>query len=252
VPVGGSPECPERSGKVARQARINFSKEACVYCGSAEDVTADHVPPKNIFSKPRPNDLITVPACRLHNGGASLDDEYFRERLSLSEQAGELSAAQAGREASLRALKKPEAPGLRRTFLRDLRAVGVTAGRGILLGQRVAFEVDLNRIHSVVERTIRGLYWSVTRSRVPEDYQVVVHGNDSLMQERSELVAEIEQRIVAPLSQVPESLIGDGAFSYRYLIADEDHRSVIWALMFYSRVPFIGIVAPKKMFQQQP
>jgi hypothetical protein len=237
---------------MGKQRPIDFSKESCAYCGSTENVTADHVPPKNIFSRPLPSDLITVPACEKHNRGASLDDEYFRERLSLSEQSGDHPAACSSRETSMRALNRPEAPGLRGAMIRDLRIVDASSSGGVLLGRRVAFDVDLDRIHGVVERTIRGLYWYVTRARVPEDYRVIVHGNDSLCQERPELLAEFQQRFVVPLSQVPEFVIGNGAFSYRHLIADDDRRSVIWALMFYGKVPFIGIVAPERMPPSPP
>jgi len=52
--------------------------EVCVYCGSSDRLTRDHVPPGNMFPTPRPADLITVPACSPCNVGFSKDDEYFR------------------------------------------------------------------------------------------------------------------------------------------------------------------------------
>jgi hypothetical protein len=52
----------------------------CVYCGRRRQLTVDHVPPRNLFARPRPT-LITVPSCAPCNTGASLDDEYFYSRI---------------------------------------------------------------------------------------------------------------------------------------------------------------------------
>ena len=49
----------------------------CIYCQSREADSRDHVPPKGIFPKPRPSDLVSVPACQECNGGfAQLDEEF--------------------------------------------------------------------------------------------------------------------------------------------------------------------------------
>lgn len=37
--------------------------QLCCYCGVRKATTKDHIPPKSIFNKPRPCDLITVPYC---------------------------------------------------------------------------------------------------------------------------------------------------------------------------------------------
>jgi len=39
----------------------------CVYCGKKLPLTKDHIPPKNLYSKPRPSNLITVPCCEKCN-----------------------------------------------------------------------------------------------------------------------------------------------------------------------------------------
>ena len=50
----------------------------CVYCGERRTLSRDHVPPANLFSTPRPSNLVTVPCCDACNNAASKDDEYFR------------------------------------------------------------------------------------------------------------------------------------------------------------------------------
>ena len=55
----------------------------CAICGINEATTRDHVPQKAIFQKPRPENLITVPACSdCYNGASDLDD-LFKVYLSM-------------------------------------------------------------------------------------------------------------------------------------------------------------------------
>ncbi len=63
----------------------------CCYCGTKEATTRDHVPPKAIFNKPRPDDLITVPCCFECNNQASSFDEKFKAYLGMhiARQGGE-------------------------------------------------------------------------------------------------------------------------------------------------------------------
>jgi hypothetical protein len=51
----------------------------CAICGKpCETTTRDHIPPKGLFGKPLPDNLLTVPSCQQCNQEASGDDEYFR------------------------------------------------------------------------------------------------------------------------------------------------------------------------------
>ena len=51
--------------------------EKC-YCCDNEAISKEHMPPKCIFSSPRPSNMITIPSCDKHNLEKSKDDEYFR------------------------------------------------------------------------------------------------------------------------------------------------------------------------------
>ena len=54
----------------------------CYLCGSTTQVTREHLPAKNLFPKPRPSNLITVPCCYECNNKYSKEDEYFRVAVS--------------------------------------------------------------------------------------------------------------------------------------------------------------------------
>lgn len=73
-----------------RREQFHNNPRPCVFCGAPDATTMDHVPPKGIFTRPRPK-LITVPACETCNGGASQFDEEFKIFLSL--RVGMRSAA---------------------------------------------------------------------------------------------------------------------------------------------------------------
>ena len=100
----------------------------CLYCGAGGELTDDHVPPKNLFPKPRMG-LVEVRACMPCNRGASKDDEYFRQCLVLAEQTrGHLEATK-GRAPVFRSLNREVAPGLQASFGQSMRRVTPICGR---------------------------------------------------------------------------------------------------------------------------
>ena len=50
----------------------------CYLCGATNNLTKDHIPPKNLFPSPKPTNLITVWCCKKCNEKFSLIDESFR------------------------------------------------------------------------------------------------------------------------------------------------------------------------------
>src|SRR5713101_1810847 len=88
----------------------------CVYCGRKDDLTVEHAPPLLIFPKPRPSNLITVPACRKCNSQGSKDAEYFRLCLCLNEQTNKSPSAQILKPSVFKSLHRKQAKGLRAGF----------------------------------------------------------------------------------------------------------------------------------------
>jgi hypothetical protein len=74
-------------------------EERCFLCGilgqetPEGELTDDHIPPKNIFKKPRPSNLITARSCRECNHSYRQDEEYFRIAV-----CGSYNADAAGKE----------------------------------------------------------------------------------------------------------------------------------------------------------
>jgi hypothetical protein len=216
----------------------------CVYCGGRDDLTDDHVPPECIFPKPRPANLVKVRGCKSCNCGASKDDEHFRMMLCMSEEVGESTEAQKHWPVILRALRRPQASGMKTALLRSMHPVGVMTPGGLFLGTQVGFNVSLERIFRVVKRIVRGLYFKERGQRLPEGYDVLVHCDDTLISMPSAGLEHLHQRVLLPLAATDPKIIAAGVFFYRYLAAEDNPAASAWALTFYERKSFLATVGP--------
>src|SRR5438552_3111844 len=142
----------------------------CVYCRQGEVETYDHIPPKNLFSRPRPSSLVTVPSCLSCNAGASLDDEYFRLVVALRHDVDHPDAAVA-RDSAMRSLARREAGGLRTAFLSATREVELRSAGGLYIGRTGAYDVDVPRLDRVALRIALGLFYKETGQPLPRDYR---------------------------------------------------------------------------------
>src|SRR4051812_7520076 len=121
----------------------------CAICGEREAATRDHVPPVSVFLRPRPSNLVTVPACWHCNNGASFDDEHFRNYLALHVGGRSASGKRLWDQSAVRGMRRNQ---------RFLREVIVPAGRvylaspgGIITGRGRAVPFNM----PVIERVVR-------------------------------------------------------------------------------------------------
>lgn len=219
-------------------------RDRCVYCGSKSNLTRDHIPPRALFGKPPPNNLITVPACKECNSGASKDDEYFVSRLALRDEAYQNSDARDAMMRFVRSLEKPKQMGLRRAFTKSLFEVPQFTTSGLYIGKRGGVNVDLVRLSRVADRIVRGLYFHETKSRLPRDCKVTAWAEDGLIDVPSDVVESLKQTIVLPLLRQPEKAVGRGTFEYRYLFARDEPKASGWLLSFYGCTVFLCLTVP--------
>ncbi len=234
----------KRPNRAERRLALRAAR-ICVHCGKPGAISDDHLPVKNIFERPLPSDLITVPACLACNGGASKDDEYFRLKIGLDEEVADHPVVKGNLGTIFQSLERPRADGLRRMLAADSRIVSVLSPGGLFLGKRLAFEVDLVRIFRVIQRTVRGLYWHETGRRLSDEYAVGVSSDDTLREEPPDVLEQWNVNIIRPLATVTPKRIGNGVFEYRHLIATDNPDASLWALTFYGKKSFIGLTLPK-------
>jgi hypothetical protein len=216
----------------------------CVHCGEVGPVTMDHVPPKNLFNHPRPSDLVTVPACKGCNERASKDDEVFRNLLVTRADVGDHPAANRVLSVVMESLARPQAAGLRRAFTSSLMRVDLFSPGGIYLGTRAGYRVDLKRINRVARRTVTGLFFKRTGRRLPDQYRASVSclsGVDSVTPKNLPHL----QEVLRLLGTEPATDIGNGIFSYRFRLSEDDPFGSVWLLVFFGRVIFVGGTLPR-------
>ena len=196
-------------------------KRECYLCGAPAD-TRDHIPPVGLFPAPRPDNLLTVPACLACNRNRSLDDEYFRIIVAAGSRDAPQSTVLLHQRIIPRLRKKP---ALIRDFLKSVRQVDIHSESGIYLGRGPAFTFDRPRIQAVIDKIVRGLFFKHTNRRLAADYSV----------EEFMYCPKVEKPLQETIMELPLFNFGDGSvFSYRYHVADETSCESFWFLMFYN------------------
>lgn len=221
----------------------------CVFCGAPDPTTWDHVPPKNLFRKPRPANLVTVPSCSDCNGGASKDDEYFRLMMTLREDVRDTGAARWAADSAMRSLRRPEGRGLLQSLLSITEEVDVRTPAGIYLGRRGVYKPELTRLYRVVSRSVRGLFYHERGYPLPQTYNVVTYLlPEEWDVERSETAVARTATGIAQtiLSKSSPRIIGRKELLYSWETATQDRDASAWLLIFYQRIPFLTLTAPPK------
>ncbi len=213
----------------------------CIYCGAEDDLTADHVPPKNLFPSPRPSNLLTVPACGKCNSSFEKDDEYFRLTLIMREDLAHHPDVQRVFPRVAKSLSKPTKRGFRKGFLEAVRFVEVQTSAGIILGRRNAMTIDTSRLKRVVERVTRALFYVERDRPLPPYYKIRCYLEPELPEGDDDPRAVIVRTLLAQSART----FGDGVFSYRYDLSSDDESASAWLLVFYERAYFICLVVPE-------
>jgi hypothetical protein len=224
----------------------NTKPHICAYCGSSDNLTKDHVPPKNLFPKPKPNNLITVHACpNCHSKTTAKDDEYFRVKICLRYDAGQHKSARANWNSIFRSFHRPKAIGLKKQIISDLRYIDLTTNSGLYVGKTLGYNVEMKRIRSVVERIVRGLYFTELKYPLGMTNKVRVYDKEDLELQPKDLVDKLKTTILIPLSTLTPQVIGDDIFIYRCQIYDKNPIYSVWALLFYGCVYFFALTGPE-------
>lgn len=211
----------------------------CAYCGRVGPLTADHVPPRNLFPQPRPSDLITVPCCKRCNKRFEMDDEYLRLVTAMRSDTGDHSDAREPLRAAMRSLYKPEKEGFRNAFLQGVKFVNLQTQAGIYLGGSIAYEVDLDRLNRTADRIVRGLFFHHREERLPDDARVKALCLEYIQSDRETL--QTLEETLSHLQKQPLITKGKGAFRYQFFLLDDAPNSSVWLFSFYEKVHFFGL-----------
>jgi hypothetical protein len=223
--------------------------QACIYCGATDNITDDHVPPKCLFERPLPSNLVTVPACRSCNEQLGLDDEYFKTAMVFRWDADVHPVAVARRGSAMRAMARDQARGFLRLFTDTLQSTPIVLRSGIYVGEGGRFVADMNRIRSVVRRIVRGLHYAKLGVVLPFDQEILILEDETLEQFAPDIRVEMLRSLAPVLRGEPEQL-GDDVFTFFW--RSQGRNSSEWFMAFYSRIMFFGATAPKAEMPAMP
>lgn len=200
----------------------HYSRKICAICGVNQANTSDHLPPKSIFPRPRPSNLITVPSCEKCNNNASDLDEAFRLYLAL--HVGDLDdeATAAYFHEALRTYKHNKK--LQREILGSAEPVDFVSPRQIYIGQGMKVLWNSKAHDAVIERIVRGLYFHHFGEILASDAHV-----------SPKWFNRPDEKFLQTMSGLKKNVVGNNQFVYLYGRA-EDHPSVsVWCFEFYGR-----------------
>jgi hypothetical protein len=206
--------------------------EICVICGKTKACSRDHIPPKCIFPKPRPIDLITVPACSACNMKQSGLDEQFKVFVGIT-VGYNLDGDKSYRQPVLRTLGHNRK--LRSEIISSMRHIIVQDPSRTIRQPAYAIPIKKEAHDTVIERIVRGLYFHHTGVFLGDRYHPNVDWHFSINDELFEIANDWNT-----------GTVGDPAFVYKYVIAADDPSATAWILQFFQKTWSSVIFSPEE------
>ena len=204
--------------------------DRCYICGSRENLTKEHVPPKGLFPVPRPNNLIKVPGCEPCNNGKSQDDEYFRLAMAAFRDRSPDGDRIWNEKVLNSTLPKGRIARRISEIIQDSELVSSNASGDSSL---MAFDPEV--LDRMVVKIVRGLLY---KSRPSID--------SSLLDFDVTLIDQFRLEETIPVVEKMRRWdIGDSVFRFWRGLAVEDERAGQWVLLFYDACMWSVIHTPR-------
>jgi hypothetical protein len=207
----------------------------CTYCGEIRPLSKGHVPPRNLFPKPYPTNLITVPSCDECNSGSSKDDEYFRLMISVRGDIDSHSEIPLIQEKIISSMSKRKQIGFGKLFLASSRLIARTKPDGLYIGVSPVVIVKTSRMMSVASRIVKGLFYHERKVRLPSSYKATAFPIR---------YKDLSDPALSTLRALSSKVIGKGVFSYKCQFLEDDPNESGWLMFFYEGAPFFGATVP--------
>jgi hypothetical protein len=156
---------------------VNQPAITCYMCSSPKS-SVEHVPARGLFPKAKDlpegvdlrKQLITVPACDVHNSEKSKDDEYLMYALVMGIQNNATAALQVKTKIT-RALSAN--PGVARLLIQYQKPVKVEENATGEVHDTLALRVDAHRVHQALDHIGRALHFHHFGAKWPGPIQAI-------------------------------------------------------------------------------
>jgi hypothetical protein len=202
--------------------------EICIHCGHLAEVTREHVIPRNLFPKPRPQTMVTVGVCQPCNGGKSLDDSYLRDFLLSDIATRRNPAAEELRKTTFKTSLERNSSELARTVVKTARRKPFFSPGGIYLGSPYSVALETDRLENYFKKVVLGLYFHVHKTRLAEDALIEV---SRINGHRGQATWDEMARSGAALSWIKKDV-----FVCQYIADATNPLYSRWLLLFYNTI----------------
>ena len=226
----------------------------CIYCGTSPGHTSDHIPPKGLFSKPRPSNLATVPCCERCRRTQQTDDDYFLRALITRIEASINPEARQLLQNVESAMRRPESRAFTVDWLGSMTQVDLLSSGGIYLGESYVQKADVRRLGNVVERTTKGLFYRQFSCRLPDSHMVKVIPIDCLASADAGLRSLVWEYVNFALAG-RRAAFGQNAYVY-WVNTNEGNGPLsesfqtFWFHLFYQTTAFLAGTHSKSLIDE--
>jgi hypothetical protein len=163
--------------------------------------------------------------------------------LSMKSGLRETDSSRDARSAALRAFSKPTKRRSTQALLRSVNDVAVHSPAGLYLGQRLAYNVDLDRLCKVIKRTVLGLHLEEFKTRLPEGHRCKAYALDGFADAPLAAAPDVRMLWMHATSGQRRDL-GVNVFTYWFREVQDSERACMWAFVVYGGIGFLAITAP--------
>lgn len=219
-------------------------KSICYNCGCDSANTMEHVIARCFIPEPRPDNLITVPACQNCNQGIAQDEEYVRDRLSLVVAGADFDVPSTC-DVALRSLRRKNASGKKAALFKEI----------VLLPQAfltkdgpsdMAVLMQKPRVDRVIQKMIKGFFFfhfGKPLGSVMVEAEILSSINPK--GDRSRIM-----RLLEGLYRSPTWAQNFGVDTHVICgLAAEDERAGLWSFKLLGQHILFALVAPPRYFE---
>lgn len=206
-------------------------EKCCYLCGSTEKLTREHVPPRGLFPKPKPDNLLTIPCCLRCNNKASRDVEYFRLAASAL-----INKNPQGIRTWRRVVGSTISSGRIKDLIEVLRKRAKPTRLRTASGtvEAMEFGFDADRINRILVSITRGFLtlWSPEIDNSKLDFEIV-HMHQFKLEAIATFVRSEVGRMFLPYA------VGDGVYRHWRGQVTDDYRHGLWIHVFYDAASWL-------------
>jgi hypothetical protein len=216
-------------------AMKTINKQKCVYCQARLATTRDHVPPKSMFSKPKPTTLVTVPACLQCNQGYKKDEDYFLATVTFTEAGISTEGKKLWEQKLQRMYAKDQ--GIRRLMAKSFAPVELVTPAGLYLGNGLTIEPEWPRIKNVFVKIVKALYYYEYSEPLPNTAKI-----HFVTLREKEMIEELNKNVSLGKRG------WKGTFEYKRNRVPDTPEGSLWLFLIYDTLLF-GVGTYKQDFQ---